>query len=295
MGVQEGKLSDLYGQYYFTHYSVEQDGEHAYQRDQHWLAFFGQIADHISREIAPRTVLDAGCAMGLLVEALRDRGIQAFGLDLSEYAIENVREDIRPYCRVASVTDPLTERYDLVACIEVLEHLPSDQAELAIDNLCSHTDDILFSSTPDEYKEVTHINLRPPESWAEAFARRGFVRDVDYDPSFIAGWAIRFRRTTDPLPHAIGGYERLVSRLGKENRALRQLAIEQRQRVERTEPEAQEYERMKGTLTWRFADRSASLLRRVLPRETLRGKTARGLARVALRGRKPRRADRNGS
>src|SRR5438445_606738 len=74
MGVQEGKLSDLYGQYYFTHYSVEQDGEHAYQRDQHWLAFFGQIADHISREIAPRTVLDAGCAMGLLVEALRDRG-----------------------------------------------------------------------------------------------------------------------------------------------------------------------------------------------------------------------------
>src|SRR5947209_328636 len=166
MSVQQHDLSDLYGRFYFTHYSVEHDGEHAYQRDEQWLGFFGQIADHIVKEIAPGTVLDAGCAMGFLVEALRDRGAKAFGLDLSEYAITSVREDIRPFCRVASITDPLPERYDLIVCIEVLEHLPPDQAEIAIDNLCQHTDDILFSSTSDEYKEVTHINLRPPEGWA---------------------------------------------------------------------------------------------------------------------------------
>ena len=280
MGLEQREISGLYGQYYFTHYSVEHDGEHAYQRDEHWLRFFSQIADHIVQEIAPRTVLDAGCAMGFLVEALRDRGRQAFGLDLSEYAINNVREDIRPFCRVASITDPLPQRYDLVICIEVLEHLPSDQAEQAIDNLCSHSDDILFSSTPDEYKEVTHINVRPPESWAEAFARRGFVRDVDYDPSFIAGWAVRYRRFADPMPRVIGDYERLVSRLGKENRALRQLAIEQRQRVERMEPASQELDTIKQSLTWRLADRSASMLRVALPRETIRGRTARRLTRV---------------
>jgi SAM-dependent methyltransferase len=283
MPVQQRDITDLYDRYYFEHYTVEHDGEHPYQRDEHWLRFFGQIADHIVEEIAPRTVLDAGCAMGFLVEALRDRGIDAFGLDVSEYAIKSVREDVQPHCRVASIADPLAQRYDLVVCIEVLEHLSRDQAEQAIDNLCGHTDDIIFSSTPDEFKEVTHINVRPPESWAEAFARRGFVRDVDYDPSYIAGWAVRYRRTTDPLPRAIGGYERLVARLGRENRELRQLAIQQRQRVELTESDSLELRAVKQTLTWRFAERSAAALRRVFPRQTVRGKTARLLARGVLR------------
>ena len=46
-----------------------------YGRDPEWLRFFGTIADRIVADIAPRRVLDAGCAMGLLVEALRERGI----------------------------------------------------------------------------------------------------------------------------------------------------------------------------------------------------------------------------
>jgi hypothetical protein len=282
MSVQQQELSDLYGRFYFTHYTVEHDGEHAYQRDEHWLQFFGQIADHIVEEIGPKTVLDAGCAMGFLVEALRDRGVQAFGLDLSDYAIASVREDIKPYCRVASITDPLPQRYDLIVCIEVLEHLPRDQASAAIDNLCRHTNDILFSSTPDEYKEVTHINVRPPEGWAESFAFRGFARDVDYDPSYIAGWAVRYRRLTDPLPRAIGGYERLVSRLGKENRALRQLVIEQRQQIEQTEPAAQELAALKQSLSWRFARKSARVSNRLLPQAKIRGRAARWVARMIL-------------
>lgn len=35
-----------------------------YQRDEQWLQFFGMIAEKIKREIAPVTVLDAGCAFG---------------------------------------------------------------------------------------------------------------------------------------------------------------------------------------------------------------------------------------
>jgi hypothetical protein len=190
---------------------------------------------------------------------------------------------VRPFCRVASITDPLPERYDLIACIEVLEHLPPEQASLAIDNLCQHTDDLLFSSTPDEFKEVTHINVRPPEFWAEAFAQRSFVRDVDYDAGFIAGWANRYRRSTDPLPRAIGGYERLVARLAKENRALHQLAIEQRQRVEATEDAAQQLTAIKATMSWQLARRGGAVAVRIFPRETLRGRVARGLGRLMLR------------
>lgn len=72
----------------------------------HWLEFFGAIADRVVAEVGPKRTLDVGCAKGFLVEALRDRGIEAFGIDISEYAIGEVRSDIRPYCLVASAVDP---------------------------------------------------------------------------------------------------------------------------------------------------------------------------------------------
>ena len=88
-----------------------------YQRDAHWTAFFGRIADDIVAGIRPRRVLDAGCAMGLLVEALRDRGVEAFGFDLSSYAITRVPARVRECCWQASVTDEIEGRYDLIVCI----------------------------------------------------------------------------------------------------------------------------------------------------------------------------------
>src|SRR5579863_3782598 len=68
-----------------------------YERNTHWLTFFARIADAIVREINPSSVLDAGCAMGFLVEALRQRGVEAYGMDISEYAIAQVAEEIKPY------------------------------------------------------------------------------------------------------------------------------------------------------------------------------------------------------
>ena len=131
-----------------------------YQRDPDWLAFFNAIASRIASDINPTTVLDAGCAFGFLVESLRECGIQAFGVDISPYAIQNVQPDIQPFVRIGSVTEPFPQRYDLIVSIEVLEHLPKQEAEKAVENLCQHTDDILFSSTPFDYKEATHFNVQ---------------------------------------------------------------------------------------------------------------------------------------
>ena len=78
-----------------------------YDRTEHYLNFFSIVADQIIRCLRPRRVLDAGCAMGFLVEALWDRGIQAYGIDISQYAISRVRPDMAPYCQVASLTDQI--------------------------------------------------------------------------------------------------------------------------------------------------------------------------------------------
>lgn len=215
--------SSPYDAYYFAHGCGR-----PYQRDEEWLGFFRNIAGRIAADIQPATALDAGCAMGFLVEGLRAQGVQAWGIDIAEYAIERVHPEIQPYCSVGSVTQPFPQTYDLIVCIEVLEHLPVAEGERAVTNLCQHTGDVLFSSTPLDYKEATHFNVQPPDYWAGLFARHGFYRDVDFDARFISDWAVRFRRLEEPTYRIVQNYERKLWQLWQENTGLRVLSGELR-------------------------------------------------------------------
>jgi SAM-dependent methyltransferase len=207
--------------FYFTHGCGA-----PYQRDEHWTRFFGAIADRLVSTIQPRRVLDAGCALGLLVEALRDRGVDAEGIDLSSYAIASVHAPIKPFCRHGSIADEFPARYDLIVSIEVLEHMPARDGEAAIANFCRHTDDVLFSSSPFDHQETSHVNVQPVEYWAELFARHGFYRDVDYDASFVTPWAVRFRRSNEPLARIVRNFERRFWVLNYERNETRTRAMQ---------------------------------------------------------------------
>lgn len=179
-------------------------------KDEHFAKFFGDIADKIVEDLHPKTVLDAGCAMGYLVAALRDRGVEAWGIDISEYAISNVREDIKPYCVVGSLTEKLPsslpEKFDLVITIEVIEHMYEEDGKRAIKNLCSLADRIVFSSSADDYDEYTHYNVQQREYWAYAFAEQGFFDDLSYRPQYITPWCIYFQKKND-WNHIVRVYE----------------------------------------------------------------------------------------
>ena len=105
-----------------------------YERSEVWLNLFSSFAERIQKEINPSSVLDAGCAMGFLVEKLREREIEAWGVDISEFAIGEVEPGVKEFCWVGSVTEPFPRRYDLIVSIEVLEHLPPEDAETAVAN-----------------------------------------------------------------------------------------------------------------------------------------------------------------
>lgn len=206
-----------------------------YVRNDEWLAFFGAIADRIVSDIRPQRVLDAGCALGLLVEKLRDRGVDAVGIDISSFAIDHVHEPIRPFCRVASAADTLGQGYDLIVAIELAEHMPAAEAEAAIANFCAHTRDVLFSSSPVDYEEPTHVNVRPTDYWAELFARYGFYRDVDFDGSFITPWAARFCKRDDPVHRIVRDYERRYSELSLERNGARSYSMKVQTRLAQSE------------------------------------------------------------
>ncbi len=226
--------SSFFDAYYYAHGCAA-----PYERTPELLAFFEMIAERIVSDIRPASVLDAGCAMGFLVESLRRRGVEAYGVDVSEYAIQRVHPDIQSYCRVGSIAEPFPRQYDLIVSIEVLEHMPQADAERAAVNFCRFSDDVLFSSTPFDYKEVTHFNVQPPEVWAELFARQNFFRDVDFDAGFITPWAARFRRRVDPAHRIVRDYERKFWLLWKENSDLRKLTSEMRELAAAIEIEKQ--------------------------------------------------------
>ncbi len=179
-------------------------GPRPYERDASWMRFFGDVADAIVRVARPSTAIDVGCAFGFLVEALWERGVRAEGFDVSPYAIGRVRSDVSAYCRVASILEPQAGRYDVAVCLEVLEHVPTDQTERAICNLTALADAVVFSSTPSDFDEPTHVNVRPTLAWLEAFAAAGFAPDCRADLSTIAPHAMLLRKSAEPpVPDAL--------------------------------------------------------------------------------------------
>lgn len=215
--------NNFYDKYYYLNYCGI-----SYDKKENWEKFFGDIADRIVQEINPKTVLDAGCAYGYLVAALRDRGVEAYGIDISDYAIGQVRDDIKSYCEVGSVLEPLKRSYDLIICIEVIEHLKPAESRKAIENLCKNTVDFLFTSTPFDFNEATHFNVQPTEYWVKIFATLGFFRDTSFDASFVIDHAIRFRKQSFAIPEIIADYEKIFFRALVENKALRSELIQTR-------------------------------------------------------------------
>lgn len=205
-------MSEIYNEEYYRQYDVGV-GKVNYLDSQYTKGFLENMAKRIAEDLHPKTVLDAGCATGHLVAALRDLGVEAYGVDISEYAISVVRDDVRPFCAVGSLTEPLPEnlpkKYDLVVTIEVLEHLDAQAGEKAVKNLCSYADTILFASTPDDFEDPTHVNVQQREYWAKLFAQEGFLDDLNYRPTYLTAYASYFKRSDNWLGQVVD-YERNI-------------------------------------------------------------------------------------
>ena len=76
-------MSEIYGKDYYDNYDVGVEVVN-YIDSKYTKGFLTVIANRIAEDLHPKTVLDAGCAMGYLVAALRDRGVEACGVALEQ-------------------------------------------------------------------------------------------------------------------------------------------------------------------------------------------------------------------
>jgi hypothetical protein len=138
--------------------------------------------------------------------------------------------------------------------------MPKADADRAIENFCRHTDAVLFSSGTQDLREVTHINIQPPEYWASMFAKHGFYRDLDFDGTFLTAWTVLFRRKSEPVHRIVMDYERRIDRLIQENFAIRQANLEQKHLLSQKETEFQAVQAVLNSRTYQLLRRLRGLL-----------------------------------
>jgi SAM-dependent methyltransferase len=128
----EKKLKIQEGQYEFPyHYIPKLNGSRA-QRHRvlgwgfEYLCYQHHIVDTV-RGLSPRSVLEVGCGDGNFIGALGSGVPHRVGADFSERAISFARAfnpDVTFHAVDAAEID---EQFDVVAAIEVLEHIPDEQ------------------------------------------------------------------------------------------------------------------------------------------------------------------------
>ncbi|MBI2906753.1 MAG: class I SAM-dependent methyltransferase [Chloroflexi bacterium] len=135
------------------------------------------LADMVLEAYGPlRRVLDVGCAYGYLVACLRQRGVEAWGVDISPFAIGQAPREAVPYLCIGNlVALPFgDDSFDLVFSSECLEHVYEEEASAALSELARVSRGkvcALVGLTGEmEDKDGGHVNLKGRRWWEELMA-----------------------------------------------------------------------------------------------------------------------------
>ena len=95
-------------------------------------------------------------------------------IDVSAWAIDQVPEALRPFCQVGSITEELEGALRPDHLLRGARAPPSVAGGRSRSPICAGTPTpCLFSSTPDDFDEPTHLNVEPGGYWAQLFFRQG--------------------------------------------------------------------------------------------------------------------------
>jgi SAM-dependent methyltransferase len=140
---------------------------------------------------AQSSVLDVGCAKAFMLHDFAELipGITVKGIDVSQYAIENVIEDMRSHVQVASAVElPFPDKsFDVVISVTTLHNLELDdliKSLQEIERVARHGSFITVDAYRDEQEKVrmnawnlTAETVLHVDEWKVLFDKAGYTGD----------------------------------------------------------------------------------------------------------------------
>ena len=147
----------------------------------HWDHLFVDIPPfrYFAEKYQPPSVLDLGCGIGAYLTLFNRLGSHTvFGVDgipanatvlgAKEYAVRDLSKSI-----------DLRRTFDLVICVEVVEHLEEQYEDKLLDTIARHAGNrIIFSAAEPGQPGNGHINCKTISYWLERWASRGWIPDL---------------------------------------------------------------------------------------------------------------------
>jgi ubiquinone/menaquinone biosynthesis C-methylase UbiE len=181
-------VSREYSELYFD--GPRSYGYGGYRYDGRWIPVAEDIVKHFSLRAGDR-ILDVGCAKGFLVKDLQKAcpGLEAFGIDISEYALMNCEPEVvgrlhlgsavrlpfpaNSFDAVISInTVHNLERHELVTALKEIERLAPGKGFVQVDSYRDPEQRALF-----EEWVLTAKFHDYPEGWVNLFNEAGYTGD----------------------------------------------------------------------------------------------------------------------
>ena len=149
--------------------------------DYHWmpeysLPFANVVVNKYGHE---KTYLDVGCAKGFLVKALMQFGAEAFGYDVSSYAVSHADDEVKGRL---STTFPFFKSSVTIAK-DTLEHVPKEEMQGLLKKIHGSTNHLMVvvplgdqgKFRIREYEmDITHVVKENEDWWIQQFRQAGF-------------------------------------------------------------------------------------------------------------------------
>ena len=118
------------------------DRKHGYGGFKYFPRFWQPVIPTFEKHfglISNSSVLDVGCAKGFMMYDMQQLipGIEVRGVDISEYAVANAKEEVRSLCSVACATDlPFEDNsFDVVISINTIHNLDREDCSKALQEI----------------------------------------------------------------------------------------------------------------------------------------------------------------
>ncbi len=134
------------------------------------------IVPEILKLLNPKSVIDIGCGIGTFLNIFDKCGISDYiGVDGDWVREEQLLIDTSHFRRFDLEKEfNLNRVFDLVVCVEVVEHLSESSANTIIRSLANHGKIILFSAAIKNQGGQNHVNEQYIDYWQDKFQKQGY-------------------------------------------------------------------------------------------------------------------------